>query len=262
MKTESSSVSLVAFFSLFAVLSGPATAQCDCVLPDRKIWDDSTGVAGVVAFEFVPSTLGPMNSATVANLLNNPGLVTFTSGPFVITAFGSGMKQQIRDCMAVIEGVSGVRFMPFNPAVHDKHLTIRPMMPSAGVGGSYRSSDRTIRLPARPVNRSTVVHELMHALGFPHEQKRNDRDSFVTVTSSSVTSDWESQFTKKGWIPTDLPYDLESLMHYGPTHPTTGATWMTAVDPSFAGVMGQRMALTILDALKLEVTYGNPARPL
>ncbi|CAG5848761.1 unnamed protein product [Menidia menidia] len=54
---------------------------------------------------------------------------------------------------------------------------------------------------------STVQHEVLHALGFHHEQVRSDRDQYVRILSQNVQP-----------VPTNnllTPYDFSSVMHYG-----------------------------------------------
>lgn len=60
-----------------------------------------------------------------------------------------------------------------------------------------------------------AVHEFMHALGFEHEHKRPDRDSYVTIDYSNIQSGWESQFNK-GYAASyqGTTYDYFSAMHY------------------------------------------------
>jgi len=63
----------------------------------------------------------------------------------------------------------------------------------------------------------TVIHEMMHALGFWHEQSRGDRDDFVTIEWDMVKDVAKKNFDKQDqfWESYGSPYDLGSVMHYG-----------------------------------------------
>merc|ERR1719154_995227 len=64
----------------------------------------------------------------------------------------------------------------------------------------------------------TVLHELMHAAGFYHEQSRADRDDYVQVNWENIESDKKFAFNKYtlGTQITHLEaeYDTCSVMHY------------------------------------------------
>ncbi|XP_075994318.1 high choriolytic enzyme 1-like [Genypterus blacodes] len=65
------------------------------------------------------------------------------------------------------------------------------------------------------VFQSTIQHELLHALGFDHEQTRSDRDNHVRILLRNVIRGQESNFRI---IPTNnlgTPYDYNSVMQYG-----------------------------------------------
>ncbi len=62
-----------------------------------------------------------------------------------------------------------------------------------------------------------IMHELLHALGFFHEQSRPDRDQYVKIHWENVQSKYEDNFMKYGFdkITTlGSPYDYGSIMHY------------------------------------------------
>jgi hypothetical protein len=65
-----------------------------------------------------------------------------------------------------------------------------------------------------------ILHEMMHALGFVHEQSRTDRDTFVQVLWDNIDEKFRPQFAI---VPEPLmeamrgsPFDYHSIMLYRP----------------------------------------------
>ncbi|XP_053174890.1 hatching enzyme 1.2-like [Scomber japonicus] len=61
---------------------------------------------------------------------------------------------------------------------------------------------------------NTVQHELLHALGFNHEQCRSDRDQYIRVLWENIERGWEYAFDKINTLNQDTPYDYDSVMQY------------------------------------------------
>lgn len=59
----------------------------------------------------------------------------------------------------------------------------------------------------------TVVHEMMHAMGFWHEQSRYDRDTYVQIVSANITKGYEHNFQLEPGV-ASRNYDYASIMHY------------------------------------------------
>lgn len=63
-----------------------------------------------------------------------------------------------------------------------------------------------------------IAHELMHALGFIHEQNRIDRDQFIEVLADNIEPEFKENFDKFSNSLMRLtglaPFDFESLMIY------------------------------------------------
>ena len=65
----------------------------------------------------------------------------------------------------------------------------------------------------------SIAHEIAHSIGFYHEHSRPDRDDHVTINTDNIRPGFEMDFKKIGArsIEDIEPYDVSSVMHYGPT---------------------------------------------
>ncbi|KAK3699897.1 hypothetical protein QZH41_016562, partial [Actinostola sp. cb2023] len=80
-----------------------------------------------------------------------------------------------------------------------------------------------LQMAAQPVSigqgcafTGTILHELLHVLGFFHTSSRPDRDSYVVVYTDNVATGYEHNFWKYQTNQVDdigAPYELLSLMH-------------------------------------------------
>ncbi|XP_028417057.1 zinc metalloproteinase nas-14-like [Dendronephthya gigantea] len=89
----------------------------------------------------------------------------------------------------------------------------------SSVGQNYwMSGPQKLSLGAGCNMTATVMHELLHALGFWHEQSRADRNNYVEIFWENIREGKEHNFMKENYFTVDhqdKPYDFQSLMHYG-----------------------------------------------
>lgn len=103
-----------------------------------------------------------------------------------------------------------------------------------------------------------ATHEIMHALGFFHEQSRRDRDNYIKVHFENIPKDKRSQFRKykQGEANTmNFPYDTSSIMHYGPYAFSGNGKKTITLLPGNKGPIGQRNGLSEIDVQQLNAVY-------
>ncbi|XP_078069869.1 meprin A subunit alpha-like [Mustelus asterias] len=127
-------------------------------------------------------------------------------------------------------------------------------------------SGQNVSIGERCDYKAIIEHELLHALGFYHEQSRTDRDDYVNIWWDEIIPGMEHNFVVYGdsYI-TDLntPYDYESLMHYAPFSFNKNDSFptITAKIPAFDDIIGQRLDFSPIDLLRLNRMY-NCTAPL
>lgn len=114
----------------------------------------------------------------------------------------------------------------------------------------------------------STIHEIMHALGFYHEQSRDDRDTYITVNTANIIPAHLHNFDKYNqsiwhyFFPEGEnigAYDYGSIMHYGSRafgKPASGGGRMVTIVPKTAGVtIGQRSRLSAQDIRSINTLY-------
>ncbi|MCI4379001.1 hypothetical protein PGIGA_G00222700 [Pangasianodon gigas] len=98
-----------------------------------------------------------------------------------------------------------------------------------------------------------VQHELLHALGFNHEQCRSDRDNHIRVVWDNVVDDNKHNFNIKQTLNQGTPYDYNSVMQYPKTAFSKNglATMIPIPDPNVVFGKATQMSQNDINRLKL-----------
>ncbi|XP_051775799.1 uncharacterized protein LOC114665886 isoform X3 [Erpetoichthys calabaricus] len=98
-------------------------------------------------------------------------------------------------------------------------------------------------------------HELMHALGFYHEQTRPDRDSYVKVLFDNIDAVFADNFQIREGNMQGIPYDYASIMHYSSKAFTKNGEPTMVPFPNSNIAIGQRKAFSDNDILRINLFY-------
>jgi len=80
--------------------------------------------------------------------------------------------------------------------------------------GNQAIGEQVVNLPQECMVENLVTHEVLHALGFHHEQNRHDRDEYVKIVWSNIPIGFRSNFRKRPNATEYMSYDYHSIMHY------------------------------------------------
>ncbi len=107
-----------------------------------------------------------------------------------------------------------------------------------------------------------VVHEVMHALGFPHEQSRLDRDRYVRVIEENILPEFLPQFEM---VPAPLlevlnstGFDYHSIMLYSETafQKAEGLRTLETLDQQHV-IAPSKTGLSLIDKERLDLLFRN-----
>ncbi|MFH4980256.1 hypothetical protein AB6A40_006965 [Gnathostoma spinigerum] len=123
----------------------------------------------------------------------------------------------------------------------------------------HTGREQRISLGERCLTKGIVIHEIMHALSFIHEQSRPDRDAYVKVNFDAVKDEAKHNFELYTIDRVDLlgvPYSYNSIMHYGSDSFSKDQRPTIIPLKSGAEFMGQRFTLSASDVAQVRRLYG------
>ncbi|MFT7808004.1 high choriolytic enzyme 1-like isoform X2 [Arapaima gigas] len=160
--------------------------------------------------------------------------------------------------------ISSRTCVKFVPRTHEADfLDIQPMCGCWSYLGRIGGA-QTLSLQSPGCMWSGVVsHELMHALGFVHEQSRSDRNHYVTIKWENILEGQEHNFKKYETNNLKTLYDYGSIMHYGrqELHGNTMYAFSEDGDPTIVPKpdprtpIGQRDGPSAIDLHKINLLY-------
>ncbi|XP_041661700.1 low choriolytic enzyme-like isoform X2 [Cheilinus undulatus] len=107
---------------------------------------------------------------------------------------------------------------------------------------------------SRTCSVGNLCHELIHALGLHHEHTRSDRDQHISVQWQHIIPGRQKNFKIKHGDTLNLPYDINSIMHYGPYFFSKDGD-STMLPHRGGSQMGQRTHLSHLDIARINRLY-------
>ncbi|XP_067936790.1 zinc metalloproteinase nas-15-like [Watersipora subatra] len=160
----------------------------------------------------------------------------------------------------MVKGKKCIKFIPRTD--EDNYINLEMLRNCWSELGRLGIGRQNVSLGRQCFSHGTVMHELIHALGFYHEQSRADRDYYIDVLWDNVKKGAENNF-KKFALGTsidhlDQPYDYDSVMHYGtdsfaqdPSKPTI----TTKIKLTNGVHIGQRDHLSVIDIKMIQKLY-------
>ncbi|XP_058828694.1 zinc metalloproteinase nas-14-like [Topomyia yanbarensis] len=178
--------------------------------------------------------------------------------PYVMDAEFLSLEhaQLIRDAMAEIEELSSIRFITRS----HEHAYLVVSGESTGCWstlGRNRGLNRMNLSPTECFRKGTIVHQLLHVLGFVHETNSLDRDFYVDINLDHVRPKHKNDLQVYGGASVPdygIPFDVDSIMNFGPTHFARDGL-DTIIVKNDNRTLGQREKLSVKDIRKLNMMY-------
>lgn len=142
--------------------------------------------------------------------------------PYLIDGrnFTPQMYEILEESIKFFENYTCIRFLPRQDGQRDYVVIRGPKDFGCSSPIGLKKGIQYLNLDPRFCFKQSTrapIHEMLHVLGFYHQQSAPNRDDHLTIISENIIESMISNFEKKTYNETTdfgLPYDFESIMQY------------------------------------------------
>ncbi|EDO45480.1 predicted protein, partial [Nematostella vectensis] len=181
--------------------------------------------------------------------------------PYQIPGYMAKIRGNFMKAINEIQSKTCLKFVPWVPGRYKNYIQlINTNGCSSKVGRSYyQDGAQTLSLGLGCNHVGTIIHELVHAIGFFHEQARDDRDKYVEIKWENIIPGFQDQFDKYTFQTLDQlgkDYDYDSIMHYDRKAFTkNGQPTVVAIGNPNKKFGGTGAALSPKDVIEINTLY-------
>ncbi|XP_014370605.2 seminal metalloprotease 1 [Papilio machaon] len=179
-------------------------------------------------------------------------------------------EEQVLMIESAMKDIANKSCIKFRPKENNEHAVLIKGTSNgcfSNVGFTNVSEDeeevqQVLNLAKGCFKHGTVVHEMLHTLGFYHMQSTYNRDEFVQIIWENIKSGTEHNFAKyNNDTVTDfgVEYDYGSVMHY-PENAFSKNGNKTIIPLQEGAKIGQRKGMSESDIIKLNKMYCEPEK--
>jgi len=182
--------------------------------------------------------------------------------PYVIdSVFDSAEINMIYRAIDDYHNKTSIRFKRFEPAKDKDYIYITGENTGCWSHVGRKGGRQELNLDRYGcMQHGTIIHELLHALGFYHMNNAPDRDNYVTINWQNIQPGKESNFNKYSASQITsfgVPYDYDSVMHSSP-YAFARNVGLKTIEPKDPNAnIGQREGFSTRDLEKLAIMYGD-----
>ncbi|CAD5213403.1 unnamed protein product [Bursaphelenchus okinawaensis] len=178
--------------------------------------------------------------------------------PYVLsTQYTQQQRAVLARSMAAYSAKTCIKFVP--KEARDKDYIVIQKLDGCYADFARVGGRQQVSLADECIDYATIIHELMHVIGFIHEHQRDDRDQFVKINWKNVIDGANADFDKissQGLSNYGEGYDYFSIMHYESTEGSkNGKNTIESKRPGFTSLMGKSTDFTRGDLTRINKAY-------
>lgn len=181
-----------------------------------------------------------------------------------IMEFDFEARALIKQALKEIEeslGINGENCIQFKDRSQEKDFILFVNRGDCSSGIGYFPGVNNISLAENCLTSGTIIHEVMHRLGFDHEHSRPDRDQNIKVLLENMEDTHNFKLNPNSKVEMDAPYDYHSVIHYNSNafnkdqHSPTILSKQAALVSDQNEINHDRKKLSPIDIYKIQSLY-------